>query len=181
MLSRMGLIVSLLALAASAPAHAAVKRHAVTKPAAATSKPAASKPAAGASESPFAAMVCRQTAKGAEAQPKTSGKAAGSATARAAPKAATKADLTVCGYTQTHALHTFPDACQAQAAGAMVLHAGACNGAFCPAQSCVPDHGVVARRVANGQIKGYDNVCWAEKDHAVYLRMGKCPSQQQGR
>ena len=175
MLSRMGLIVSLLALAASAPAHAALKRHAVTKPAAATSKPAASKPAAGASESPFAAMVCR-TAKGAEAQPKTSGKAAGSATARAAPRAATKADLTVCGYTQTHALHTFPDACQAQAAGAMVLHAGACNGAFCP-QSCVADHGVVARRVPNGQIKTYDNVCWAEKDHAVILRFGKCPSQ----
>ena len=179
MLSRLGLIVSLFALAASAPAHAAVKRHAVTKPAAATSKPAASKPAAGASESPFAAMVCRQTVKGAEAQLKTSGKVGGSATARAAPRAATKADLTVCGYTQTHALHTFPDACQAQAAGATVLHPAACNGAFCP-QGCAADHGVVARRVANGQIKGYDNVCWAEKDHAIVLRFGKCPSPTAG-
>ncbi|MBV9288246.1 MAG: hypothetical protein JO288_10560 [Hyphomicrobiales bacterium] len=177
MLSRMGLIVSLFALAASAPAHAAVKRHAATKPTPATSKPAPSKPAP--SESPLAAMVCRQTVKGGEAQPKASGKPAGSATARAVPRAATKSDLTVCGYTQTHALHTFPDACQAQAAGATVLHPAACNGAFCP-QGCAPDHGVVARRTANGQIKSYDNVCWAEKDHAVILRFGKCPSQTAG-
>jgi len=172
------LIVFLLALAASTPAQAAAKPAHVkpghaTKPAVATTKPAPPAP-----DPARAVMACPQTAKDAEAQPKTPVKTASAATAKPAPKAAAKVDLTVCGYTLTHALHTFSDACQAEAAGATVLHAGACNGAFCP-QGCSADHGVVARRVANGQIKAYDNVCWAEKDHAVYSRGGKCPWQQQ--
>jgi len=173
MLSRIGLVVCLFALATGGQAQSATKpAHTAKKPAA-----AAPKPAPPAKDPALAIMSCPQAAKGAEAQPKASAKTASSATAKGAQKTAAK-DLMVCGYTLTHALHTFPDACQAQAAGAMVLHAGACNGEFCPAQSCAADHGVVARRVANGQIKSYDNVCWAEKDHAVYLRAGKCPSQQ---
>jgi hypothetical protein len=180
MLSRITLSVCLFAIAASGQALAAVKRtHPSTKPAPAATKPAP-KPTAPERDPALALMACPQTAKGSQAAPRTPAKTAGPATAKASPRTATKADPSVCGYTQTHALHTFPDACQAQAAGAMVLHAGACNGAFCP-QSCVADHGVVARRVANGQIKPYDNVCWAEKDHAVYLRAGKCTWQQQGR
>ena len=168
MLSRIGLIVSLFALASNVPGHAATK----TKPPPATSKPAAAagEAAATASEAARALMACRRTVKGAEATPKPAVKATRSATAKAAPKA----DLSVCVYTLAHALRTFADACQAGAAGTTVLHAGACNDAFCP-QGCVADRAVTARRVANGQVKTYDNICWAEKDHAVFLHYAKCP------
>ena len=82
----------------------------------------------------------------------------------------------VCGLTSSGALQSFTNSCFAQNAGATVLHAGRCNGAFCP-QSCVADRAAVGRQVTTGRIKTYDNVCWAEKDHAVFLQYGKCPWQ----
>jgi hypothetical protein len=61
-------------------------------------------------------------------------------------------------------------------AGGTVLHGGACNGAHCP-HYCIADHAAIARGVKTGKIHTYDNMCWAEKDYAVFLRYGKCPWQ----
>jgi len=80
----------------------------------------------------------------------------------------------VCGLTQQGTLQNFSNACFARSAGATVLHAGNCNGTFCP-RFCVANQAAVARQVKTGNTKTYDNVCWAEKDHAVFLHYGKCP------
>jgi hypothetical protein len=71
-------------------------------------------------------------------------------------------------------LQTFGNVCDARGAGAIVLHAGKCNGTFC-GRYCVKDHGAIAKSIKTGAIKTYDNACWAEKNFAVFLKYGPCP------
>lgn len=81
-----------------------------------------------------------------------------------------KVYLPVCGLTQTKQLQTFSNACVASAAGATVLHAGRCNGALCP--DYIIHGGVCAKSAVTGAVRWYDNLCWAEKNWAIFLHYG---------
>ena len=80
----------------------------------------------------------------------------------------------VCAVDQARQLMTFNNSCEATRAGATVLHSKECNGTFCP-RNCVVGHGVYARGVFTGKIMPYDNMCWAEKNFAVFVKYGACP------
>jgi len=79
----------------------------------------------------------------------------------------------VCALSASDKLQSFTNACEAQHAGSTVLHQGKCNGRFCP-HNCVV-HGVYAKGIKTGIVKLYDNICWAEKDFAVFVKYGACP------
>jgi hypothetical protein len=81
----------------------------------------------------------------------------------------------VCAATVAHQLSTFANRCEARAASAIVLHDGKCNGTFC-GHYCVKDRGAVAKSIMTGAVKTYDNVCWAEKNFAAFVKYGPCPS-----
>ena len=70
--------------------------------------------------------------------------------------------LPVCAVDASKQLQTYNNSCMAKAAGAIVLHTGACAGSFCPFE-CVADKGVYARSVETHKINVYDNMCWAEE------------------
>lgn len=81
--------------------------------------------------------------------------------------------LPACALTAARQLQTFQNACEAKNAGAAVLHQGRCFPTFC-SHLCVRQ-GVFARGALSGKLKLYDNLCWAEKDWAVFVRHGGCP------
>jgi hypothetical protein len=78
----------------------------------------------------------------------------------------------VCAVTAARQLKTFSNACQALRAGAMLLHEEACLPEFC-AHICIIN-GVQARGVFTGKVRFYDNLCWAEKDFARFIRNVPC-------
>jgi hypothetical protein len=80
----------------------------------------------------------------------------------------------VCGVViSTRTITTYANSCVAKGAGAKFLHDGKCMGpgeARCPHES--PLDPVCARNDAGE--KTYDNLCWAEKDWAVFIHKGPC-------
>jgi hypothetical protein len=78
----------------------------------------------------------------------------------------------VCGFGQDWRPSTFPNACQAKSAGAVVLHAGRCvsTGIFCPQI----DMFVCAINRFTGQQETFRNLCWAENAGAVLVHKGAC-------
>jgi hypothetical protein len=96
--------------------------------------------------------------------------------AEAKPRICPQIVLPVCAVDTAKQLQTYNNSCMAKAAGAIVLHNGACAGSFCPFE-CVADKGVYARSVVTHKINVYDNMCWAEKGLARFVHYGKCPWQ----
>jgi hypothetical protein len=76
----------------------------------------------------------------------------------------------VCALTKAHQLTTFNNACMAANIGATVLHQGECFGTHCP--HIITNGGACARSAISGKVKWYDNLCWAEKDWAIFLHNG---------
>ena len=80
---------------------------------------------------------------------------------------------TVCAVGMSKQLKTYNNKCEAMRAGGRFLHQGVCFPEFC-AHICI-EHGVYGRGVFTGRLRLYDNLCWAEKNFARYIRDGKCP------
>jgi hypothetical protein len=80
----------------------------------------------------------------------------------------------VCALTKAHQLSTFNNACMADSVGATVLHPNECFGTHCT--HIITNGGVCARSAINGKVKWYDNLCWAEKDWAIFLHNGPARS-----
>jgi hypothetical protein len=78
----------------------------------------------------------------------------------------------VCAVTSARKLETFNNACEAARAHAYLLYHGACLPEFCP-HICIVN-GVYARGVFTGKSQFYDNLCWAEKNFARYIRDMPC-------
>jgi hypothetical protein len=80
----------------------------------------------------------------------------------------------VCALTKAHQLGTFNNACMAVSVGAIVLHKNECFGTHCT--HIITNGGVCARGAISGKTKWYDNLCWAEKDWAIFLHNGPARS-----
>jgi hypothetical protein len=80
----------------------------------------------------------------------------------------------VCALDGAKQLQTFNNACEAVRTGATVLHQGKCYPEFC-SHLCI-GKGVYGKGAITGTLKLYDNMCWAEKDFAVFMKYGPCPS-----
>lgn len=77
----------------------------------------------------------------------------------------------VCGLKESN-LRTYSNACLADVASALVLHAGKCiSHGRCPRIRILP---VCGRSPSTGKEKTYDNLCWAEKDWAIFVHKGPC-------
>jgi hypothetical protein len=79
----------------------------------------------------------------------------------------------VCALNSSTQLETFQNSCEAIKAKAVVLHQGQCFPTFC-SHLCI-EHGIVGRGALSGKVKLYDNLCWAEKDFAIFVKLGPCP------
>jgi hypothetical protein len=80
----------------------------------------------------------------------------------------------VCGVVPASDIATYANSCDADKAGATILHVGKCQGpgqARCPHNPFKP---VCAKTIMTQVEKTYDNLCWAEKDWAVWLHDGPC-------
>ena len=79
----------------------------------------------------------------------------------------------VCGVVASaKRIATLPNSCEADKVGATILHPGQCQGAGqarCPRNPL----GQVCARNDAGE-KTYDNLCWAEKNWAVFVHNGSC-------
>lgn len=78
----------------------------------------------------------------------------------------------VCGVVVSASrIATYPNSCEADKAGARILHEGKCQG---PGQERCPHIQIpVCAKNSSGE-KTYDNLCWAEKDWAVLIHKGPC-------
>ncbi len=75
----------------------------------------------------------------------------------------------VCALTTFGHRWTFSNACWAKAAGARILHAGACIGG----PGCTREWDPVCARGPKG-VRTYGNLCTAENDNATVLFKGSC-------
>jgi hypothetical protein len=80
----------------------------------------------------------------------------------------------VCALTKAHQLSTFNNPCMAASVGATVLHQNECFGTHCT--HVITNGGVCARSAIDGKVKWYDNLCWAEKNWAIFLHNGPARS-----
>ena len=88
----------------------------------------------------------------------------------AAAKACTKEYAPVCALKRGGERVTYPNACQARAAGAKILHTGECIGG----PLCIMLYDPVCARSPGGALRTYPSLCEAENANAVFVRPGPC-------
>jgi hypothetical protein len=90
------------------------------------------------------------------------------APAAAKPKICPEIFQPVCAVTRAGVRETYPNACQAQAAHARILHTGRCIGGICIffKQVCA--------RVPGHKPQTFSSVCTAEQANATVLHDGPC-------
>jgi hypothetical protein len=78
--------------------------------------------------------------------------------------------LPVCALNSDGTRATFNNSCEAERAGATVLHDGRCHGTMC-SMIVKP---VCATDPKTGKERTYGNLCFAEHANAKYVRAGRC-------
>ena len=82
--------------------------------------------------------------------------------------------MPVCGVVPASGIETYANSCQADKAGATILHDGKCQGPGQKRCTHIIINPVCAKSIFSGIQKTYDSLCWAEKNWAVLVHEGAC-------